>query len=112
MDSERYGAGEVKGAVVKFRKITGDEKDKLLTSRKPSGFNYQPYFDVLDTGDVGEVIAVEVGQGSERGEKIRFSRAARLRDKSLTWLSSSNKNEITFQIGPPKPQRSRAKKSQ
>lgn len=95
---------------MKFRKITGDEKDQLLTSRKPSGFNYQPYFDVLDTGSDGDVIAVEVGQGSERGEKIRFSRAARLRDKSLNWLTSPNENEITFQIGPAKPQRSRAKK--
>jgi hypothetical protein len=97
---------------LKFRKVVGDEKDQLLSSRKPSGFNYQPYFDVLDSASEGEVIAVEVGQSSERGEKIRFSRAARLRDKSLTWLSPSSSDEITFQLGPAKPQRSRTRKSQ
>lgn len=96
---------------MKFRKITGDEKSRLLTSRKPSGFNYQPYFDVLDTAEIGDVIAVEVDHGSERGEKIRFSRAARLRDRSLNWLMPSNDAEITFQVGPAKPQRSRSKKS-
>lgn len=97
---------------MKFRKITGDERKQVLTSRKPSGFNYQPYWEVLDTASAGDVIAVEVGQGSERGEKIRFSRAARLRDKSLTWLTSSKPNEIAFQVGPAKPQRSRARKSE
>jgi hypothetical protein len=96
---------------MKFRKVTGQERDELLSSRKPSGFNYQPYLDVLDGAGDGEVIAVEVAQGSERGEKIRFSRAARLRDKSLNWLSPTNANEIVFQIGPAKAQRSRSRKT-
>lgn len=96
---------------MKFRKVTGDERNQLLTSKKPSGFNYQPYLDVLESAADGDVIAVEVNKGGERGEKIRFSRAARLREKSLNWLVSTTENEITFQIGPAKPQRSRAKKA-
>jgi hypothetical protein len=96
---------------MKFRKVTGSEKDELLSSRKPSGFNYQPYLDVLEGAGDGDVIAVEVAQGNERGEKIRFSRAARLREKSLNWLASSSDNEIVFQIGPAKAQRSRARKT-
>src|SRR5688500_455255 len=97
---------------MKYRKITGEERDQLLGSRQPSGFNYQPYLDVLDSATDGEVVAVEVSSGTERGEKIRFSRAARTRGKSLNWLNSQNANEIAFQIGQLKPQRSRARKSQ
>jgi hypothetical protein len=97
---------------MKYRKITGEERDRLLGSRKPSGFNYQPYLDVLENATDGEVVAVEVTGGSERGEKIRFSRAARTRGKSLNWLNPSRPNEIAFQIGQLKPQRSRAKKGQ
>jgi hypothetical protein len=96
---------------MKYRKITGEERDRLLGSRKPSGFNYQPYLDVLENAGDGDVVAVEVAGGSERGEKIRFSRAARSRGKSLNWLNPSNPNEIAFQIGQLKPQRSRVKKS-
>ena len=97
---------------MKFRTVSGDERDRLLGSRKPSGFNYGPYLDVLDSAGDGDVVAVEVGRGSERGEKIRFSRAARQRGKSLNWLTSANANEIAFQIAPSKPQRPRARKSQ
>lgn len=97
---------------MKFRKITGEERDRLLRSRKPSGFNYQPYLDVLDNAGDGEVVAVEVTGGSERGEKIRFSRAARSRNRSLNWLNSQTPGEIVFQIGQLKPQRSRTKKGQ
>jgi hypothetical protein len=96
---------------MKFRKVTGNERDELLSSRKPSGFNYQPYLDVLEGASDGDVIAVEVAKGNERGEKIRFSRAARLRDKSLNWLAANNADEIVFQIGPAKAQRSRVRKT-
>lgn len=97
---------------MKYRKITGDEREQLLGSRKPSGFNYQPYLDVLEGVADGDVVAVEVMGGSERGEKIRFSRAARQRGKSLNWLSPANSNEIAFQLGQAKPQRARPKKGQ
>ena len=97
---------------MKFRKVSGDERDRLLGSRKPSGFNYGPYLDVLDNASDGDVVAVEVAAGSERGEKIRFSRAARQRGKSLNWLTSNNANEIAFQITGTKPQRPRGRKAQ
>jgi hypothetical protein len=92
---------------MKFRTITGDEREQLLGSRKPSGFNYQPYLEVLDSAHDGDVVAVEVESGGERGEKIRFSRAARQREKSLNWLKSSRPNEIAFQITSSKPPRQR-----
>lgn len=97
---------------MKYRTITGDERERILGSRKPSGFNYGPYLDVLDSAKDGDVVAVEVQGGSERGEKIRFSRAARQRDKSLNWLKSANANEIAFQISSSKPPRQRRGKSQ
>ncbi len=97
---------------LKYRKITGEEREELLGSRKPTGFNYQPYLDVLDNTTDGEVVAVDIGDSGERGEKIRFSRAARLRGKSLNWLKSSNSNEIAFQVTSARAQRPRAKKSQ
>ena len=97
---------------MKYRKVSGDERDKLLGSRKPSGFNYGPYFEVLDNASDGDVVAVEVASGGERGEKIRFSRAARQRGKSLNWLTSNNANEIAFQIAGTKPQRPRGRKAQ
>jgi hypothetical protein len=97
---------------MKARKITGEERDQLLGSRKPSGFNYQPYLDVLEDTSDGDVVAVEVPNGSERGEKIRFSRAARLHGKSLNWLKASNPNEIAFQIVPGKTARPRTKRAQ
>jgi hypothetical protein len=97
---------------MKFRKVSGDERDRLLGSRKPSGFNYGPYFEVLDNAGDGDVVAVEVTSGSERGEKIRFSRAARQRGKSLNWLTSSNQNEIAFQVTGTKPSRPRGRKAQ
>jgi len=95
---------------MKFRKITGDEREQLLGSRKPSGFNYNPYLEVLDSAEDSEVIAVEVPKNQERGEKIRFSRAARMRGKSLNWLNAANENEIAFQMGPAKTQRPRVRK--
>ena len=97
---------------MKFRMVSGDERDRLLGSRKPSGFNYGPYLDVLDNANDGDVVAVEVTEGNERGEKIRFSRAARQRGKSLNWLTSPNQNEIAFQITGTKPQRPRGRKAQ
>ena len=96
---------------MKFRKITGEERDHLLGSRKPSGFNYGPYLEVIDSATDGDVVAVDIEKGTERGEKIRFSRAARLRGKSLNWLSTTNSGEIAFQLAPLKSQRSRPKKS-
>lgn len=97
---------------MKFRTVSGDERDRLLGSRKPSGFNYGPYLEVLDNTSDGDVVAVEVISGGERGEKIRFSRAARQRGKSLNWLTSNNANEIAFQITGTKPQRPRGRKPQ
>ena len=97
---------------MKYRTVSGDERDRLLSSRKPSGFNYGPYLEVLDNAGDGDVVAVEVSGGGERGEKIRFSRAARQRGKSLNWLTSNNKNEIAFQIAASKPQRPRGRKPQ
>lgn len=97
---------------MKYRTVSGDERDRLLGSRKPSGFNYGPYLDVLDNASDGDVVAVEVDSGGERGEKIRFSRAARQRGKSLNWLTSSNSNEIAFQVTGTKPQRPRGRKAQ
>jgi hypothetical protein len=97
---------------VKYRKIEGEERERLLSSRKPSGFNYAPYLEVLDSASDGDVVAVEVAPGTERGEKIRFSRAARTRGKSLTWLNSTQENEIAFQVGQAKPQRPRARRTQ
>lgn len=96
---------------MQFRTITGEERDQLLSSRKPSGFNYNAYLEVLDSVQDSEVVAVDVPKNQERGEKIRFSRAARIRGKSLNWLSSSNANEIAFQIGPAKTLRPRVKKA-
>jgi len=96
---------------VKFRKVTGEERDRLLGSKKSSGFNYQPYLEVIDSASDGEVVAVEIDGRYERGEKIRFSRAARQRGKSLTWLSASEQDEIVFQLGPAKAPRSRSRKS-
>jgi hypothetical protein len=96
---------------VKFRKVTGEEREQLLKSRKPSGFNYGPYLEVLESASDGDVVAVELAGGGERGEKIRFSRAARLRGKSLNWLTSSNTGEIAFQVAPAKAQRSRGKRA-
>lgn len=97
---------------MKFRTVSGDERDRLLRSRKPSGFNYGPYFDVLDNASDGDVVAVEVPSSGDRGEKIRFSRAARQRGKSLNWLTSDSPNEIAFQITGTKPQRPRGRKPQ
>lgn len=96
---------------MEWRKVEGEERDKVLGNRKPSGFNYQQYLDVLDNATDGELIAVKVAKGQERGEKIRFSRAASQRGKSLTWYTTTNANEITFQVGPRKTQRARTRKA-
>jgi hypothetical protein len=97
---------------MKYRVVVGDERDQLIHSRKPTGFNYHPYSEVLADLNDGDVVAVEVSSDSgQRGEKIRFSRAARLSGKSVTWLSSPNAKEIAFQIGPLREKRTRAKKA-
>jgi hypothetical protein len=96
--------------VVESRKIEGDELNRVLGSKKPSGFDYGPYHEVLDQYADGDVIAVPVPKAQERGEKIRFARAARLRSRSLTWLQRPNDQEIAFQIGPLRTQRQRTRK--
>ena len=96
---------------MKFRKVTGEERDRLLGSKKSSGFNYEPYFEVIDSAEDGELVAVEIDKRYERGEKIRFSRAARLRGKSLTWLTPSEDDEVVFQLGPAKSPRSRSRRT-
>ncbi|HAX26121.1 MAG TPA: hypothetical protein PK593_07110 [Thermomicrobiales bacterium] len=96
---------------MKWRKVTGEERDQLLASKKPSGFDYQPYLEVIDSASDGEVVAVEIDARYERGEKIRFSRAARLRGKSLSWLAPSEEDEVVFQLGPAKAPRSRARRA-
>ncbi len=95
---------------MKYRKVTGEERDRLLESKKSSGFDYQPYFEVIDSATDGEVVAVEIDKRYERGEKIRFSRAARLRGKSLIWLAPSEDDEVVFQLGPAKAPRSRSRR--
>ncbi len=97
---------------MKFRKVDGDERERLLMSRKATGFNYQAYHDVLSGADDGEVIAVEIADAErQRGEKIRFSRAARQLNKSLHWLAGQNAKEIVFQVGPMKNKRPREKRA-
>jgi hypothetical protein len=97
---------------LKFRKVEGDERERLLMSRKATGFNYQSYLDVLSGMNDGDVGAVEVTDADgQRGEKIRFSRAARQLNKSLNWLSGENPKEIVFQVGPMKNKRPREKRA-
>ncbi len=96
---------------MKYRKVTGEERERLLGSKKSTGFNYQPYLEVIDSANDGEVVAVEIDTRYERGEKIRFSRAARLRGKSLTWLTPAEDDEVVFQLGPAKAPRSRSRKA-
>ena len=82
---------------MQFRKVTGEERNRLLGSKTSSGFDYTPYLDIISNLDDGDVAAVEI-DGSERGEKIRFSRAARLQGRALHWLRNPSENEIAFQI--------------
>lgn len=94
------------------RKVEGEEREQLLRAKKPAGFNYGRYLEVLSAYDDGEVVAVAVGdQSAQRGEKIRFSRAARQIDKSVTWLDSPKGTEIAFQLGPLREKRARAKRA-
>lgn len=93
------------------RKLEGEELETLMRNRKPSGFDYAQYHEVLDRFADGDAVAVPVSKEQERGEKIRFARAARLRNRSLTWLQRPSEREIAFQIGPAKTQRPRAKKN-
>lgn len=96
--------------VVEHRKVEGPEKEDLLARKKPKGFNYDAYLDVLSRYNDGDVVAVRVDDESkQRGEKIRFSRAARRINKSTLWLANPSRNEIAFQIGPPREKRARAK---
>jgi hypothetical protein len=97
---------------LQYRKVTGEERDRLLGSRKPAGFNYHAYNEVLSGLADGDVVAVSVEDANaQRGEKIRFSRAARHMGKSLTWLGGTNENEIAFQVGPQKQKRVREKRA-
>jgi hypothetical protein len=96
---------------LKFRKVEGDERERVLMSRKATGFNYQSYHEVLSGAHDGDVIAVEIADAEgQRGEKIRFSRAARQLNKSLNWLAGQNPKEIVFQVGPMKQKRPREKR--
>ena len=96
---------------MKFRKVEGDERERVLMSRKATGFNYQSYHEVLSGANDGDVIAVEIADAEgQRGEKIRFSRAARQLNKSLNWLAGQNPKEIVFQVGPMKQKRPREKR--
>ena len=96
---------------LKFRKVEGDERERVLMSRKATGFNYQSYHEVLSGANDGDVIAVEIADAEgQRGEKIRFSRAARQLNKSLNWLAGQNPKEIVFQVGPMKQKRPREKR--
>lgn len=96
---------------MKFRTVVGEERDRVLSSKKPSGFDYQPYFEVIDSAADGEVVAVEIDKRYERGEKIRFSRAARLRGRSLSWLTPTEDDEVVFQAGPAKAPRNRSRRA-
>jgi hypothetical protein len=93
------------------RKLEGDELERLMGTRKTSGFDYARYHEVLDQYADGDAVAVPVSKDQERGEKIRFARAARMRNRSLTWLPRPSDEEIAFQIGPVKTQRSRTRKA-
>ena len=96
---------------MKYRKVEGEERDRLLRSRRVAGFNYHQYTEVLSGLNDGDVVAVELDDPrGHRGEKIRFSRAARLQNKSLNWLSSDNPAEIVFHVGPMKTKRTREKR--
>ncbi|RIK41203.1 MAG: hypothetical protein DCC58_12835 [Chloroflexi bacterium] len=96
---------------MEHRKVQGEELERLLHSKKAAGFNYEKYLAVLTDYKDGDVVAVNVGaEAANRGEKIRFSRAARLVNKSLTWLSNPSENEIAFQLGPLREKRSRGQK--
>ena len=95
---------------MQYRKVTGEERERLLGSRKPSGFNYHAYNEVLSGMADGDVVAVTVEDANaQRGEKIRFARAARQMGKSLTWLNGAS-DEIAFQVGPQKQKRQREKR--
>lgn len=79
------------------RIVTGDEREQFLKSRVPQGFDYGPYLDILNDASDGDVIAVEI-DGSQRGEKLRFSRAASRIGKGVRWLPQTESGEIAFQL--------------
>jgi hypothetical protein len=106
----RVGEKGTGAMAMKSRKLSGDELDSALGSRKPSGLDYSPYLEVLDQYNEGDVVAVEVN-GSDRGEKIRFSRAAKIRNKSLLWLLPSSANEIVFEIQTERQPRQRGRRN-
>jgi hypothetical protein len=96
---------------VQYRKVMGEERDRLLRSRKPAGFNYHAYNEVLSGLSDGDVVAITIDDANaQRGEKIRFARAARQVGKSLTWLGGTESDEIAFQVGPQKQKRTREKR--
>lgn len=97
---------------MEHRKVEGAERADLLSRKKQPGFNYAKYLQVLNDYADGDVAAVKVADVSaQRGEKIRFSRAARLVDKSLIWLANPNDGEIAFQVAPLREKRPRAKRT-
>ena len=83
-----------------FRKVTGEERDRLLGSRKPTGQDLTPYLEALRSLANGDVVAVETTSAATRAEKVRFGRAVSQLGKRLTWLPPINPQEIVFQIGP------------
>ena len=92
---------------MQFRKVTGEERERLLAGRKAQGADLTPYLDVLEDLEDGDVVAVTVGSATTRGTKIKFGRAASQLGKGLTWLRPSNPAEIAFQIGAPKAKQER-----
>jgi hypothetical protein len=93
---------------MKYRKVTGDEREKLLRSRKPAAADLSAYREVLDQLTDGDVVAIGVDDGQERREKVRFGRAAAARGKSLRWLNSPTQGEIVFAVGPARQKASRS----
>jgi len=90
---------------MQYRKVTGEERERLLRSRRPAGANLTLYLDALRGLKDGDVVAVEVDSATTRGEKMRkrLGRAASQLGKCLTWLTPSTPQEIAFQLGAPKP---------
>src|SRR4051794_9574694 len=84
--------------VLRHRIVTGAEREQMLGSKRSPGFDLSPYRDLLATLEAGEIVAVEVQPGSERREKMRFSRVAKELGKRLRWLPTSGEHEITMLV--------------
>jgi hypothetical protein len=84
---------------LKFRKVEGAERERLLKSRQTSANDHRSYADMLAGVRDGEVVTLTVdGATRQRGEKLRLSRAARELGKSLVWLTAPNPRQIAFQV--------------